>query len=98
MQGNPFWVGGDGQEDLRAIRTMVAAVSISTELERPFALKIYAAQIIENQANPFGKGVLIEALFQSHPLAGPHPGFLRPPAGNQLRKTRRSRAWQIPLL
>ena len=68
MQGNPFGVGGHGQQNLWAIGTMVAAVSIAAELGRAFAFKIHAAQIIKNQADPLRKGIAIETFFQGHPL------------------------------
>ena len=55
MQRNPLGVGDDGQQDLRAIRTMVVAVSLAAQLVRPLAFKIHAAQIIKNQADAVGK-------------------------------------------
>ena len=69
MQGHPLGVGGHRQQDLRSIRTMVAAVSVAAQLVRPFAFEVHAAQIIEQQADPRRESVLIEPRFQSHPLA-----------------------------
>ena len=70
VQGQALGVGRYRQDDLGPIAPVIPAVAVAGQVLRPLAFEIDAGQIVEHQTDRLGKGLLVELLFQTHPVAG----------------------------
>ena len=69
MYGNSIRVSGQGQNDLCAVTTMIAAIAIGGIFFVFGAGKLAAGQIIKNESNLVGKRLGIKVFLNSDPLA-----------------------------
>ena len=63
-------VGGDGQDDLRSVGTVVAAVPVAREGSGTRAFKIDAGEVVESEADGGFESLGGEFFFQSAPVTG----------------------------
>ena len=63
-------VGGDGENDLRSVGTVVAAMPVAREGRGTGAFKIDAGKVVEGKADGLFEGFGGEFFFQSAPVAG----------------------------
>jgi hypothetical protein len=63
-------VGGDGENDLRSVGTVVAAMPVAREGRGTGAFKIDAGEVVEGKADGLFEGFGGEFFFQSAPVAG----------------------------
>jgi hypothetical protein len=63
-------VGGDGENDLRSVGTVVAAMPVAGEGRGTGAFKIDAGEVVEGKADGLFEGFGGEFFFQSAPVAG----------------------------
>ena len=63
-------VGGDGQDDLRSVRTVVAAVPVARERCGTGAFEVDAGEVIEGEADGGFESLGSEFFFQGAPVTG----------------------------
>ncbi len=69
VQRHAAGVGRHGQDDLRPVAAVIAAMAVATKARRAFALKVNTRQIIEHEADGLLECLGGQALFQGAPVA-----------------------------
>ena len=69
VQRDAAGVGGHGEDDLRPVAAVIAAMAIAAEVRRAFPLKVNAGQVVENEAERFLEGLRGQPFFQGAPVA-----------------------------
>ena len=70
MERGAVGVGGDGQDDLRSVRTVVAAVPVARERCGTGAFEVYAGEVVEGEADGSFECLGGKFFFQGAPVTG----------------------------